>query len=334
MESKIIQIVCGNCGHTITSEYIYGSIAYCTACTEYKYKIVSNSQGIMKNVFYKIIRFESTDKHCREELLNFFYEHGDAKLFNDMKIKEDLKRYYLPVREIGSGKNRFYVPLNESHSELHSSLFHNNQLYVKEFNNILSEELFQPMNVLDFKPRYTHYAKDVVEFLPVNVSLDKIDALYGVDKNEMLTIKYIPLFTLKTTLCNFTCVGTGNNFYICDQENILKAITLKKKKSTISTIIGYARNFGRILGILACVALVGWVIYQYYTGNVGDSFWSILFNTIGFAFIAIWSVIWIGLYIIGFLLIISPLLLLTFFIKNSSIKVHPSMKKGRKLLNL
>lgn len=262
-DTNIISLKC-SCGLTISPENILGSMSYCEGC--HSYKVISNSYSL-KPVFNKIVPFVRESRYYRQLLLDYFMEKGDAKLFNRMKLDNKLKRYYVPVREIGVGSNRIIIPLNQSNKELYTGLFGEGSLGSEQLKQSLPENKFRNMVVADHKPIYNQITEDKIEFVKIDVSMDKQDYQYQVDQNESLVIKYIPVFIFETNLCNLLCIGSDDNFIVWNEEEIMHAIHKEpKKKFNLTDLI----FLGEAIVFLAVICAIVYGIYSFFT--IGLSF--------------------------------------------------------------
>ncbi len=216
----IIRISCDSCGATIGSSDIYGSIVHCPGC--HSYKIISDSVGTLKPVFYRISRFSGTANLCTERLMKRIAEICTAAAIKKLKPGTSVKRLYIPVREYGIGVRRYYIPLNDERKDLISVIFPNGKRYT---NNIpIKEQDFSDLSVIDYRPVYEQIECDKIEMLPANVPVAKVDAMNGVEPGEMLVVKYLPVFTLGTFYGTLVCIGTESDFEIQNDEILKESI--------------------------------------------------------------------------------------------------------------
>lgn len=341
MNEKILQIKCGTCGHIITSEHIHGSIIYCTSC--HSYKVLYDNRSLLKPVFYKIVRFQPEERYYREMLLKFFCEHGHKKIFDCLEVIQPLRRYYIPVREIiTEDGNHLYVSLNNERSELVEKLFSkDNRISVSMLSQAIREEITSDLTVNDYRPVYTLDRKDQIEILPIDVSNGKIDALYNVNSEQMLIVKYLPVFILDTNLCQILCIGSDENYSIANRDEVLKAINPEKKQSVLKKCWRSIQDWGVMLFGLGVLLSLGYGVYKFFTVGFDsvESFFGtlfkIIFTALGAVFMVLWACLWLSLYVLGFALIFGPVymfLYCIFYRENSG--NSPNEKKGRKIMNL
>ena len=328
MNNKAFHIEC-SCGATIRSEHIHGSIVYCAKCRTYK---VLEGQSSLQPVFYKILRFDHDRHYYLELLLDYICKNGDEKAFNKMKVIKDLQCIYVPVREIGTGQNRFYVPLNTSDEKLKSYLFPKGELPVSLYGDALREADTKDLNVNDFKPIYAVSQSKKTEFLPINVSIEKLDAIYGINSEDLLVVKYLPVFILETNKCKFVCIGHNEKFHVVNQEEVDKAIKPNHQKWDKWAILYLIGAFVACVGILL---LIGGIIALVYTLFTSGHFWSILLNIIGYGLFAVWCAIWLGLYALAIIITFAPVVMFFICLLSRTPKEKvPNRRKGRKVLGL
>lgn len=330
MSNKILHIQCSSCGHTIRSEHINGSIVYCAVC--HSWKVLEKNSSSLHPVFYKIIRFEHDRRYYLQLLLDYICKNGDEKVFNKMKVTKELRRFYMPVREIGTGSNRCYVPLNISDEKLNQYLFENGKLPVGRYGEAFSEADTKNLNMNDSKPIYAVSESEKIDFLPINVSLEKLDAMYDVNREEMLVVKYLPVFMLETNKCNFICVGANEKFHVVNQEEVNKAIKPIRQKWYKRLHLDLV---GGALGCTGILILVGGIIALVYTLFTSGHFWDILLKIIGYGFLAVWCAIWLGLYILAFIITFAPVVMfLVCLLTRTPKEKVPNRRKGLKVLGL
>ena len=252
---NVISLKC-SCGRPILSENIFGSMAYCEAC--HSHKLICNSSAL-KPVFNKIAPFVRDSRYYRQLLLDYFMEKGDAELFKRMKWVHELKRYYVPVREIGAGSSRRLVALNHSNRDVYMGLFSNGSFLVEQLQDSLPEDKFREMVVADYKPIYNQMAENEIEFLKIDVSMDKLDYQYQVDQKESLVVKYLPVFILETNLCKVVCIGSDEHFIVWNEKDVLQSIHIDiRKKFKFVTLFSWLEKIGAL-------GLVGAIVYGIYT---------------------------------------------------------------------
>lgn len=302
--NHVIQIKCPSCGVVITPDNIHGTIAHCGSCKSYS--VLKNNQKLIKNVFYKLNKFDTDINELKKTLVEEMLEWNEEKLFKRLKLTNDIKRFYLPVREIQQGGQKKLIPLNEEYKSIDTFF-----LYEDEIQNWMKssfmEKDFTDLKTFDFKPLYVQKKEDKINFLPIDVSLDRIDALYDQQKSNILIIKYLPLTVIPTNVGEMVALG-HKELKIINKPTILNKIKdLKKeneeKKYNVRSIIG---------GVIFLIILGGIVsaIYKILTmGITTDGFMTFIFNAIGYFLLGIWAALWIGLYAIGAIIIFVPPLL-------------------------
>ena len=335
-EINIISLKC-SCGRPILSENIFGSMAYCEAC--HSHKLIGDS-STLKPVFNKIVPFVRDARYYRQLLLDYFMKRGDAELFDRMKWVHDLQRYYVPVREIGSGSSRRMVALNQSNKDVYIGLFSQGPIDIGKLRESLPEEKFREMVVADYKPIYQQMSENEIEFLKIDVSMDKLDHQYQVDQHESLVVKYLPVFILETNLCKMVCIGFDEHFVVWNEREVLQAIQIdvRKTKFKLATLFSWIQ----VIGTFGVIAVAVYGIYRFCTMGLNfEIFIKLLLKGLFLAFLAVWCAIWIGLYIAGFLLIFSPLLLFVYsFIeicylsRNNKYPKGPNLRKGIMIMKL
>ena len=274
-------------------------------------------------------------------MLKYFCENGHYKVFDRLEITEPLRRYYVPVREITMDGQRYYVPLNEARDELIRKLFPEGRLYVGAFGQAVREEITSDLTVNDYRPIYAMDKNQQVEILPIDVSIDKLDALYGVNRAEMLIVKYLPVFTLGTNLCEVLCVGSDEQFWVVNRAEVNAAINPGKDQPFLKKYWVTIEEYGGLILSLGFLSCIGYGVYKLFTvgfSSFGAFFWAVckaVFYVLGAVFMAVWVALWLGLYVLGFALIFGPVLMFLYciFYRKSPQKV-PNEKKGRKVMNL
>jgi hypothetical protein len=228
--------------------------------------------------------------------------------------------------------------LHESRNELFKGLFPNGQLPVTTYEQTLSERFTADLNVSDYRPVYVVEKQQRVEILPIDVSIDKVDAIYGGNREKMLVVKYLPVFTLGTNLCKVLCVGSDENFAVVNKGVVDNAISdSSEKEGLIKQLIKKGNDWIEGIGILAVLSGIFYCLYKLFTIGI-SGFWDI-FKMIGYAFagvlLAAWCILWLALYLVGALFIFAPILIfiLSLFYREKKEKV-PNEKKGRKIMNL
>jgi len=332
--SRIFQITCATCGKTITSEHIYGSIIYCDGCQSYK--VLTNNRSVLKPVFYKIQRFCHDERFYREQILEFLCRNGKPDIFDRMRVTEPLRRYYVPVREICYQTGHFYIPLHEEHNDIFQELFPGNRLVTSSYNQALREELVADMNTTDYRPLYIQEESERIEFLPIDVPIEKTDALYGVSSSEMLIVKYLPVFTLGTNLGKLVCTGTDEAIAVVNWKDF-DVHYVGQKESLGKRIVWRLGQLGVAAGFLTVLGAIGFGIYKVFTIGISSfgSFLMGILKVIGFALFAIIVAIEAGLLLAGLFAIVAPIPIFLFCLFYSEPKQkYPDRKKGRKVLRL
>lgn len=339
MKADFITLKC-SCGRPIQPENIFGSMVYCDVCGAYK---VLMNNDILKPVFNKIVPFPQNARYYRQLLLDYFCRYGDAQLFKRLKLTTGLKRYYVPVREIGSGMNRQFIALNEANKEIYNALFYNGILKINNWENALPEEKIRNLLITDHRPIYTQTVDDRVEFLNIDVSMYKLDQLYHIDQNQSLIIKYLPVFILGTNLGDVVCIGVDENFVIVNEDEVRAVICVPPKVSWLKKSKEKIKDAAGILLFLCVVAGIIYGIYYFFTvGLTFSSFFNGLFKIIlwsgGAILLALWCLLWIALYIGGFILIFAPILCLIIafmsVVKENKARKAPNIQHGKKMLKL
>ena len=302
METHAIQIKCG-CGTTIRSENVMGSMVYCHACNSYN--IITNNKLFATAVTYKITRFEGKARDCRQVLFNYFYEHGDRELFNEM-TRFSLERYYVPVREIGTGDKRQFIQLNESDSYVSVCLFPKSSvLEYSKIKSALPDSKTRDLNLADHRPLYEQRETEKVRFLPIDSSMSKIDCLYDLSHDQAI-VRYLPVFILKTNLIDIVCIGTvesdnDDSFVILNKKEVdsvigdkkIPPLTTRIKNWLIDNVLAFA-------GIALIIAAI-YGVYKLFTIGVTARF---IFELVMNIFAGIFMVCGTGLMLVVFIMAI------------------------------
>jgi len=328
--SKIIAYRC-SCGAEIDADSIHGTIVECRYC--HNHFVLPQNDSLLRPTFYKITRFEPKINRYTELLLDYLCRKGHYKLFNRLKVK-GIKFYYVPTRLVGTGNYAYYVPLNESHNSVFANLFHNKRLYANEYAVSINGSLEDNIKYEDYKPVYNNNFK--VEILPVDVSVEKVDALHGVNAQSMLIVKYLPFFVLETNLCNIECIGVDESFAVVNEKEVLKAIKDNFESNRLAELRDYLKDNAKTFVSLAIIGLVIYLVYSFFTMGISSigHLLQVILGIIVIAFLCVWTVIWVGLYVIACYLVIAPVyhFLHCVFYREKTERV-PNADKGRKIIN-
>lgn len=339
METHALQIRCC-CGTTIMSDNILGSMVYCHACDSYN--IITNSKLFASAVTYKITRFEGNARNFRKVLFNYFYEHGDKALFSEM-TSFSLERYYVPVREVGSGDKRFFVQLNETDSYLSATLFPTspviNYSLVK---NALPDSKTKDLNLTDHQPLYAQREAEKVRFLPIDISMSKIDSLYDLS-GESAIVRYLPVFILKTNLVDIVCIGTvesddDDNFVILNKDEVDKIIGDKKIPPLAIRVKTWLKdNILDLVGVAFVISVV-YGVYKLFTIGITARFlFELMLTMFGALFGVFATAFMMGIFILALRIIFRPATTLIVSLRDvlrGDRYNRPNYKKGLTLMGL
>lgn len=332
MGTNVISIKC-SCGVPIDSENVIGSMVYCEACDSYK--IISGCKILDNAAIYKINRFKSDSRECRQYLLDFLYQNGEKTLFDRLEVY-GMKRYYVPVREIGEGEHRKLIQLNETNKSVADLMFKTPVINMADIRMSISEEDASSLNFIDQRPIYQQKKEDQVELLPIDVPMLKLNYIYNLDKTETI-IRYLPVFILETNLCNITCVGVDENYIVLNKKEVIEII-IKNESPTLWERIKSTAVDIIFIGITLAVLVAGaYVIYKLFTTGMTVM---LFFETLMYAFKAFSLVLAVGLMIplIGALIaIFAPVMALiqaiVIVLRGDSYD-RPNYKKGKILMSL
>ena len=299
--NSIIQVICPSCGATLGPDHIYGSIIYCPKCMSYK--VLSNNRDVLKPIFYKIHRHIDSIISYKRKFVNAIWESGGKGVFEHVRPISEFRRFYLPVREIYNRNGKITISLNEYDDILYNSPLKGEiSSYVTES---LKESDFTDLRTTDYKPLFIRNKESKIEFLPVEIPMDKIDVLYDVDPSEQLTvIKFLPITTVDTTIGRLYAIGTDNLKLI--NPMIIRSYMDSIKESGPSTkerIIAYCW----MLLAVSVLSIACFCIYKFLTMGITFSDFVLgVVKSFGYAFIAVWCVIWLMLYATAAIMIFGP----------------------------
>lgn len=319
--TELHQIMCHTCGNVIDSRFIRGTIVYCDSCRSYR--VLAGNRSVMKPVFYRIVKFPDFDTARYEEFVRKYVgsvgegkkptgavskiskminrEDGGKeavtktgrKLLKGLKV-QSVKMYYMPTRELGDGEGRFYVPVTTERKEIFAPLFKEEKLP--------TEPALDRPNAEDLDVSYQYktsrsFQGIQVDFLPVNVSLDKVDALYGADKNSIQVIKYLPIVEVATNYGTFTLFAVGDEPRLINKKEIDKQLSEAVYKQ--NSMKRYVANAIALL-VFAAFIYGCYSVYQsidqYITdGSLGENFLSILGTLLFIVLAVIMAMVWFGL---------------------------------------
>lgn len=331
--NKIIQIKCQSCGSTIKSDDIHGSIVYCKGC--HSYKILSESSQTLQPAFYKIYHHPENVSDTNIHIYNFFNGIGDPKVFDNLEVTVATRRYYIPIREILRDGNRHYICLNEKDCSFLEPFIRDNALDKSIVERIIDRRVEADLVSRDLKPIYRPKPENQATFLPIDVDLRRIDAIYEVDHTVISVVKYLPVSVIETNMGVIVSSGP----VIFNREQIMANVKecLEKKKES-------KRKFKETmsaLGTLSVIAVVILFLYKLLTmGITVSGFFNAILATVGLVFIGIWAIIWLGLYLIGGVILFAPIILITIFAVNflkSSEKKSANIsesEKGKRLFKI
>lgn len=332
----ITLIQCDNCSKSIRAENIFGSIVYCDSC--HSYMVLSNVSERLMPIHYKIIRFERQAQKYIKLIYDYFCEHGDAKLFNRLKIENgrEIKRYYVPIREI----NGRYIPLIDYHPIL-GKILPQLKNTLGQYKDALKLQTRADLIPYDFRTTYVQYECDKIEILPIEVDLEKIDALYSTSWNQGLSVLYVPIFVYMTNLGNVYCIGANNRFKIINKHEVDVWINIPKKTTFIDKLLEnkWEILFKTVIYIIIACLIYG--IYKFFTiGMTFALFFTIVEYVIMGSLMLIWFIFLAYVFVKSSIIIASPLIL--FYRKYKEVvskhykidSSKPDYRKGRKVMNL
>lgn len=337
MGTNIIQLRC-NCGTTIRSENVMGTMVYCHACDSYN--IITNNELFQQATSYRITRFKGKARDFRQVLFNYLYENGDVGLFNRM-TSFTLDRCYMPVLEIGTGDRRQFVQLNETDYVSKRIFKTKDTLEYLLTKRALPDSKTKSLNLTDHQPLYAQRETEKIRFLPIDIPMDKIAHNY-VARYDTINIRYIPVFILKTNLVDIICVGSvdsgdDENFVILNRGEVYDAIS-RKKTSLITDIKEWLKLNLLNLGILTIVGSVIYGIYKIFTiGITGRFLFELIMKTIQGIFTVLGTCLMLGILLVALWVIFKPaIVLIASFIKVFKGERHrkPNYRKGRALMGL
>lgn len=333
---EIIQIKCPSCGNVIGSEHIHGSIIYCERCNK-NYVFVDS--GMLSPVFYKIYPHSEKAVDINKQFLDYFANINVIDIFSYLVVKESVRRYYVPMREVRVGNRHFFVVLNNTDCGFLEAVCNNGEIEAADIRKGLHEARVANLTIADYKHIYEQKKEDRVEFLPIDVEIKKVDALYGINSNEITVVKYMPVSVLDTNVGTVIAVGDDEVFTVVNSQEIIKdAKSFSEEKAKNKLPI--KEFFTTICGI-AVVTLIAYAIYEFFTfGWTFDfeSFIKLILSLITGGFIVAWCVFLGGLYFIAAVIFLLPLILLVILcvrlIKDRKETKKVDMKNGRKIFNL
>lgn len=297
--SELIQVKCPSCGAIISTDNIHGTISYCEYCKTYS--VLDNHRSILKCVFYKIQPFSTSINEYNKGLVPALSQIGEGDIYDYLKLCSPVQRFYLPVREIRNGNKIQVIPLNSKYRTLDLSAISSGLI-----NNTgaIQQRLFQDLKTTDYNPLYIKAKKERVEFIPIDESIDKIDALYNANKDDMLIIKYLPLSVTQSNMGQIIAIGDTNPVVI-NEYSIKEGLEICRNNVGENKRKRFA-PMRSIIGLICIAGLIAAVYKIFTTGITPGGVFSTVFSIIGILLFALWSVIWIGLYVIGAFLIFVP----------------------------
>lgn len=233
-ETIILESNCPSCGKSFKPDLVHGMLRRCSSCGQWS---VATSENVNENVIFKIILFQHTKDELKRNLWKMLVErctHNVAELLGNVSINS----FYLPVREIGDGENRKLIPANKSYEDLFIY-----SLDCKCYDKIIDISIQK------------NFSSDIirnnqVNCLEVNISKNYQDKNYGLYRDDIYKILYLPVYEISFANSSekWYCLG------IHDFWGLDKAVThlksMKENEDNDFYIFKYAFGLAGIAVVL------------------------------------------------------------------------------------
>lgn len=196
MEKELSDLIYCPCGagfrlnKSVDGYGVNGNLYICPICKGVSY---IDTHALLGNSYVRYFPFTATIDDFKKVCLDYLLQRVDTKFF---KLISEVKinRYYIPIREFGSGDSRFTIPLcsNEYTAGLLSDkemCTRYDALFFGFDGKNLTTELFA---------NERNKTSDAVaqSFLPITVSNEMLRFEYDIEPQKYYVINYWPIFVM------------------------------------------------------------------------------------------------------------------------------------------
>lgn len=256
MAEVLINSRCPNCGSAFDPDHVFGNLRMCRACKQWS--VALPNKTFNENIMFRIIHFEVDSEQIKKDLYDFLSKECALKFLK--KIEDiSIEKLLIPVREIGSGKNRKIIPLNSRYSGIVEDLLYKPSDKTEYNSGKYSETRYDSFIPREKQKQFSGEDarnKDI-RTEEIDISKESVDHEYNIFRDEYYRIIYIPVYRIHLGGIDKTwaCYGLKGVYGLKSAKSFIqveKAKEDEKKIKKMWLLIAFGALFGIKFGGDAC----------------------------------------------------------------------------------